>query len=70
MKDDAEVSLFYLESLSLVDYLIKEFGRESFLIFCQRLKELKDFRKALSTTYPFADTQSLGEAWEKYLLQQ
>jgi len=67
MKDDAEVRLFYLESLSLVDYLIRSFGRESFLIFCQRLRDSQDFRLALSSTYPFENTQALGKAWEKHL---
>lgn len=63
--DDALVQLFYIESASIVDFLIKEFGKDNFVLFCQNLRDKKNFEKAICSVYPFADLKELGQAWEK-----
>lgn len=66
--EDAElVNLFYAESLSLIDYLIKEYGQDNFVLFCQALRDKKDLAGALAYAYPFRNTQDLSRKWEIYL---
>jgi len=67
IKDDAAVSLFYAESISVVDYLLKEFGRDRFVLFCQTLRDKQDLERAVSYAYSFSDIADLGRSWRKYL---
>ena len=67
MPDANMVYLFYAESVNIVDYLIKKFGKEIFITFCQDLRDEKDFRHALSKNYPFRDIGELGEVWARQL---
>jgi len=64
---DDSVRLFYLESFSLVDFLIKNYGRDNFVYFCQNLRDKKDFGRALSASYNFANIKELEKAWLNYL---
>lgn len=65
--DTAAVTLFYAESVNIVDYLIGKYGKDSFVLFCQNLKEKSNFDRALSSAYPFKNKQELGIAWQDYL---
>ena len=66
-RTDADtVALFYSESISLVDFLIREFGREDFVVFCQNLRDKKDFERALVAAYPFNNMSELDQAWQKH----
>lgn len=67
IQDRELVNLFYAESLSIVDYLIKEFGTDNFVLFCQGLRDKQDLTKALNYAYPFRDIQDLDKAWQRYL---
>ena len=59
--------LFYAESFSAVDFLIKEFGRDKFVLFCQNLRDKKNLERALVSTYSFSNIQELNDAWVRYL---
>jgi len=65
--DKSLVQLFYAEAFSIVDFLMKEFGRDKFVNFCQNLRDKKDLRRAIASTYPFAKLEDLDVAWQKYL---
>lgn len=65
--DTATVQLFYAEAICIVDYLIKEFGKDDFVGFCQYLRDKKDFKRAIASAYPFSNLEELDKAWEKYL---
>ncbi|MFH1398143.1 MAG: peptidase MA family metallohydrolase [Candidatus Omnitrophota bacterium] len=67
MRDTNTIGLFYAQSASLIEYLVKEFSRDRFVIFCQDLRDKKDFQKAMSSNYPFSNIQELEEGWKKYL---
>ncbi len=67
VQDSELVNLFYAESLSIIDFLIKEFGSDNFVLFCQNLRDKQDLDRALSSAYPFKDTKELGRAWQEYL---
>jgi hypothetical protein len=64
---DNLVQLFYTESFSVVDFLIKEFGKDKFVSFCQALRDKKDLARAVAANYPFSNIQELDQAWQKYL---
>ena len=67
LSDRGTVNLFYAESITIVEYLIKQFGRESFVFFCQNLRDKKNLDAAIRSAYPFEDIEELDEAWQKYL---
>jgi len=67
MLDTESVNLFYAESLSLVDYLIREFGRDKFVLFCQNLRDKNNMDRAIASSYSFANTQELDQSWQKYV---
>lgn len=64
MSSDDMVSLFYLESVSIINYLIKEFGKDSFVLFCQNLRDKKNLERAIASVYPFENIKQLDEAWQ------
>lgn len=67
MLNAESVNLFYAESLSIVDFLIREFGSDNFVLFCQGLRDKKDLQGALAYAYPFRDLKDFNRAWQKYL---
>lgn len=65
--DTAAVSVFYAESVSIVEYLVKKFGSDNFISFCQQLRDKKDLIRAMGSVYPFEKIEDLDKAWQKYL---
>lgn len=61
------VGVFYSEAVSIVDFLIKEYGSDRFVLFCQYLRDKKDLPKALIASYPLRSIQELEEEWIKFL---
>jgi len=59
---------FYSQSASIVEFLLEEFGRGRFITFCRRLRDGKDWKKALLGTYRFEDLSALEEAWVDSLI--
>lgn len=49
--DPRKVSLFYIQSVSVVDFLMREYGFRSFALLCRNLKEGKDMESALLNAY-------------------
>lgn len=67
LTDSSTVAIFYAESVSLVDFLIKEFGKDRFVLFCQHLRDKKNFVRAMASVYPFGSIQELDAAWQNSL---
>ncbi|MFA5351386.1 MAG: peptidase MA family metallohydrolase [Candidatus Omnitrophota bacterium] len=63
------VESFYTESFSLVKYLIAEFGKDRFVLFCQNLRDKRDLTRALVSTYSFKDLKDFESSWKKYILR-
>jgi len=71
-KNDAEsVSIFYVESLYIVDFLVKTYGKDAFKEMCRNLRDGQSFEQALkSSYYPTLDSmQSLQDKWFDYVKQ-
>jgi len=69
--DALGVSIFYVESLYIVDFLIKTYGMDSFKELCRNLRDGASFEDALkSTYYPTLDSmQTLQDKWVDYAKQ-
>lgn len=65
--DKKIVELFYCEAFSVLDFLIKKFGKDNFVLFCQRLRDGKNLKKAIAFVYPYNNLEELDRAWQKYL---
>ena len=71
-KDDARsISIFYVESLYIVDFLVKTYGKDAFKVMCRSLRDGDTFEQALkSSYYPTLDSmQTLQEKWFEYVKQ-
>ncbi|MFA5275954.1 MAG: peptidase MA family metallohydrolase, partial [Candidatus Omnitrophota bacterium] len=65
--DRKKVEIYYIESLSMVAYLIREFGREKFVLFCQNLRDKQNLQRAVAASYNFPSLKELDTAWREYI---
>jgi hypothetical protein len=68
-QDRQLIELFYRESYSLLNYLISEFGKDKFVLFCQHLRDYRDLTRALRLAYSFDSLPEFESSWKAYLLQ-
>ncbi len=68
-ENKSRAEIFYLESYSLVKYLISEFGRERFVFFCQSLRDNANLTVALSRAYSFSGLADFEAGWKAYILR-
>ena len=66
------IELFYLQSASLVGFLIEVYGSDSFTDFCRQLRDGKTLEKALRLAYPNSlnSLAELEKGWLKYLREE
>ena len=67
---ESEVILFYTEAVSLVDFMVHQYGADTFILFCRQLRDGKDLDNALKFTYPttMRNLNELEEQWRNYIL--
>jgi len=68
MQDNHSVNLFYAEAVSVVNFLVKRFGNDSFISFCQRLRDGSSVEEAVRSSFNFNNLEELNEAWKKFLI--
>ena len=59
--------IFYAQSASIVDYLLRQFGKEQFAQFCRCLRDGHRLEEAIASVYHFKDLRELNVAWLEYL---
>ncbi len=64
---DEKVMLFYAQSICMMNYLIKEYGKENFNLFCQKLRDKRLLQPALALIYPFSKEEGLQEEWKRHI---
>lgn len=71
LSGDKLVNAFYLQAVSLVDFLIQRFGSERFIGFCRQLRDGKALEEALKFSYPMhmRDIAGLEKEWKNYLAE-
>ena len=71
-KNENIVHAFYMQAVSLVDFLIKTYGAQSFTDFCRQLRDGKSLNEALRFTYSgsIKDIDELQAKWIKSILDE
>ncbi|MGE5280206.1 MAG: hypothetical protein ACM3L6_05650 [Deltaproteobacteria bacterium] len=71
LSSDVLLNNFYVESGSLIGYLIETFGVNRFADFCRQLSRGKAVSEAMHTAYPkqFRSFEDLENGWRAYLLK-
>ncbi|MFA5060674.1 MAG: hypothetical protein WC676_08660 [Candidatus Omnitrophota bacterium] len=68
VKDQSLASLFYGQSVSVVDFLMKKYGSDSFGLLCRYLREGRTMAEALRGAYPrIRSVQDFENDWVVYL---
>jgi len=72
LSPDVLIDTFYVESGSLVGYLIETLGIFRFAEFCRELSRDKTIQEALQEAYPkqFQSVEDLDDQWRAYLLKK
>ena len=71
VKDERTVEIFYMEAVSVVDFLIEKYGSIRFLDLCLKLRDGADFEASLEEIYPpsAASIDKLDKRWREYILE-
>lgn len=66
----AAVGLFYLQAISLIDFLVKAYGSSTFTVFCRALRDGKSLEAALRSAYPnsIRNVEELEGKWREYVM--
>jgi hypothetical protein len=62
--------IFYAEASSIIEFLVQEYGKDKFLSFCAKIKDLKDYQNwemALKDAYGFNNLTEMDEKWVAFL---
>ena len=72
IKNEVIVELYYVEAISLVNFLITEYGADNFIFFCRQLRDGKNVNEALKFAYPTSirDVNTLQTKWLEHLLKE
>ena len=67
--DAQKVKIFYAQSVSIVDFMIKNYGSSAFGNFCRNLKEGKTMEEVLRSTYTgtIDSVENLEKRWVEYM---
>ena len=61
------VNLFYLESFSIINFIMKRYGKHKFFNFLRALRKGQSLEEALSKVlYDFKDLNKMEEKWKDY----
>lgn len=68
VNDQELIELYYTEALSVVNFLMEQYGKGNFVELCHALKERKPFDEALNDAYRvFKNLEDLNKAWIRYI---
>jgi hypothetical protein len=69
LSGDSLISTYYLQAVSLVDFLILEYGTDTFTHFCRQLRDGKSLEEALGFAYPafIRNLDDLERVWKNYI---
>lgn len=60
---------FYAEAASIIEFLLKEYGRDKFVEYCRFLRDKGDWYTGLFDIYSFADIHDMNTKWRTFLLK-
>lgn len=62
-------NVFYSESASVIVFLLKKYGQELFLDFSRKLRDGRQWKDALLSTYHFSNFEEMESAWKEFMLK-
>ena len=66
-KADDYVNMFYMQSYSMVNFLIKKYGHDGFAYFLYKLRDSGDFKAAMLSSFEGLSTpQEFEERWKNF----
>jgi hypothetical protein len=67
-QDISSPALFYAEAVSLMDFLLTDYGKEKFVDYCRELRDNKNnWLVSLLGIYGFEDISEINKKWIIYL---
>ena len=66
-KNPKKVSIFYAESVGIIDYLLTRHGKFDFRSFLRKIKEGSDLEKAIKWAFGYDGIDELNRRWIEYL---
>lgn len=60
-------TIFYAQAASVVNFLLKSYGKNGFLDFSREIRDGEDWQEALRKIYGFKDIFAMEKAWTAYL---
>lgn len=71
-KDEATVTRFYVQAVSLIEFLVGKYGADDFIQFCRQLRDGKRLEDALRFTYPttMRNLKEMEKNWKEHALQE
>jgi hypothetical protein len=60
-------TVFYAEACSVVNFLLKVYGKRKFLDFCRCLRDERDWEGCLLGVYRFSDLSQMNKKWIEFL---
>ncbi|MCM8782368.1 MAG: hypothetical protein NC828_04890, partial [Candidatus Omnitrophica bacterium] len=72
LSGDNLINTYYLQSVSLVGFLIEKYGSDRFADFCRQLRDGKTLEEALKTGYTvyICNLKELEDRWREYLKEE
>ena len=72
LSGDNLITVYYLQSVSLVGFLIEKYGSANFAVFCRELRDGKSLGEALKAAYPTSirNLEEFEYRWRKYLAEE
>ncbi len=69
LRNEHIVDFYYLQAISLIDFMIERFGADRFIAFCRHLRDGKNIDNALKFSFPtvLRTADELQAAWLDYL---
>jgi len=66
-KSEKYVQTFYIQAYSMVNFLIKKYGRDGFTYFLYKLRNSGDFKAAMASSFDgIAEPQEFEERWKNF----
>ncbi|MCF7887479.1 MAG: hypothetical protein K9L71_03605 [Candidatus Omnitrophica bacterium] len=59
--------IFYSQCFSVMDFLLKRYGRNRFTVFCRRVRDGENWEDALIASYRFRSLEELEIKWINFL---
>ena len=70
--DSNLVNVYYVQAVSLIDFLVTKYGGSRFTSFCRQLRDGKNMEDSLRFAYPTAirNIEELERKWKIYIMEE